>query len=160
MLRRILHLAPFLAAFWLLLSGHYTALLLSLGVLSVLLVVWIIHRMEVVDGIEIRAWPTRRAPVYAGWLAGQVVKSGLVVLRKVWSPRATPTPRPVVGWTPVRELSEVGTVVYANSITLTPGTLSLQVGDEGIEVHALDESGLAELREGEMLRRVRRAGRT
>lgn len=157
MLRRTLHLIPFLAAFWLLLSGHYTALLLGLGVLSVLLVVWIIHRMEIVDGIEIRARPSRRAFGYLGWLAAQVLKSGLAVLRKIWSLRSTP--RPVVGWTPVERLSEVGTVVYANSITLTPGTLSLQVGDEGIEVHALDESGLAELREGEMLRRVRRAGR-
>jgi multicomponent Na+:H+ antiporter subunit E len=47
-------------------------------------------------------------------------------------------------------------VIYANSITLTPGTLSLRVDDEGIEVHSLDPAGIGQLRGGGMLARVRK----
>lgn len=155
-LRKALPLLPLLAVFWLVLSGHYTALLLSLGLASVLLVGWLMHRVEAIDGIEIRTRPSLRAPLYAGWLVVAVLKSSVSVLCQVWSLRSEPSP--TVGTTTVADLSEVGTVVYANSITLTPGTLSLSLDDDGVEVHALEESGLADLREGEMLNRVRRAG--
>ncbi|MHA6623129.1 Na+/H+ antiporter subunit E [Pseudonocardia sp. DLS-67] len=142
-----------LVAFWLLLSGHYTVLLLVFGALSVLVVVVLVGRMDRADGTRVRVRMSPRAPRYAGWLAGQVVMSSLAVLRQVWSPRLAP--RPVVGVTPVDDLSEVGTVVYANSITLTPGTLSLQIDDAGIEVHALRRSDLDGLQAGVMLDRVR-----
>lgn len=153
-MRRSLALALPLAAFWLVLSGHYTALLLVLGLVSVLLVVWIVHRMVAVDGTDVRLRPSWRAPGYAVWLTGQVLISSWAVFRQVWSPR--PDPRPVVGLTPAGDLSEPARVGYANSITLTPGTLSLRVLDEDIEVHALQESGLQDLRAGGMHDRVRR----
>lgn len=149
-------LAPLLAIFWLLLSGHYTALPLTLGLASVVLVVWITRRMAAVDGAGLRIGLPGRAPLYAGWLAGQVLLSALAVLRQVWSPRLAA--RPAVGWTSTEELTEVGTVAYANSITFTPGTLSLQVNDAGIEVHALREAELRQLGSGRMLERVRRLG--
>jgi multicomponent Na+:H+ antiporter subunit E len=148
-----MRLALPLAVFWLLLSGHYTALLLTFGVLSVLVVVVLVRRMDVADGTRFDPRLSTRAPRYAGWLAWQVLLSSLAVLRQVWSPR--PAPHPAVGVTPVDDLSVAGTVVYANSITLTPGTLSLQVDDAGIEVHALEGSDLEGLRSGVMLDRVR-----
>lgn len=156
MIRRAIRLGPLLATFWLLLSGHFTTLLLALGLLSVVLVVWITHRMATSDGVSVRARPSPRMPLYAGWLLWEVLLSSLAVLRQVWARR--PEPRPVVGTTPVDGLSEGATVAYANSITLTPGTLSLQVEDGGIEVHALDQSGLDELRTGGMHDRLRRLG--
>lgn len=153
-MRWIPRLAPLLAAFWLLLSGHYTALLLALGAVSIVLVGWVVHRMDVVDheGLPLHLSP--RAPLYMVWLSGQVVKSALSVAWQAWSPHRTP--RPAVGVTPARDLPELSQVIYANSITLTPGTLSLAVDDEGIEVHSLNASGLTELRAGGMLERVRR----
>lgn len=153
MIRRALRLAPRLVIFWLLLSGHYTGLLLALGALSVLVVMWILRRMAVVDGADERRRLSVRTLVYAGWLGWQVMTSSLGVLRRVWSPR--PAPQPVVGTVPVEGLSEFGTVAYANSITLTPGTLSLEVDQDGIEVHALTEDGLDDLRTGRMLSGVR-----
>lgn len=153
-LGRALSLALPLAAFWLILSGHYTGLLLALGLVSVLLVVWIVRRMVAADGTDVDLRPSPRAPGYAVWLTGQVLVSSWAVFRQVWSLR--PDPRPVVGVTPAGDLSEQARVGYANSITLTPGTLSLQVLDEGIEVHALRESGLQDLRAGGMHDRVRR----
>lgn len=143
-----------LAAFWLLLSGHYTGLLLAFGALSVVVVVTIVRRMTVVDGTAVRVRLPVRAPLYAGWLAGQILASSMVVLRQVWTPRVAP--RPAVGQAPTDGLSEVATVAYANSITLTPGTLSLHVDESGIEVHALRKWDIDELRAGQMLGRLRR----
>jgi multicomponent Na+:H+ antiporter subunit E len=57
---------------------------------------------------------------------------------------------------PTPGLPELSQVIYANSITLTPGTLSLRVDDDGIEVHSLDPAGLRELRAGGMRDRVRK----
>lgn len=143
-----------LAVFWLLLSGHYTVLLMTLGALSVFLVVILVRRMDVADGARFRIRLPLRAPLYAGWLTWQVLMSSLAVARQVWSPRLAP--RPAVDVTPVDDLSEVGTVAYANSITLTPGTLSLQVVDAGIEVHALRKSDLDDLQSGMMLDQLQR----
>jgi len=154
--RRVLGLVLPLAVFWLLLSGHYTVLLLGFGVLSVLMVVVIMRRMDVVDGTRFRVRLPLRAPLYAGWLAWQIVVSSAVVLRQVWTPRLSP--RPAVCRTPVNGLSEVGTVAYANSITLTPGTLSMQVDEAGIEVHALRRADLDALQSGGMLDHVRDLG--
>lgn len=153
-MRRAHSLALPLAAFWLLLSGHYTVLLLVLGLVSVLLVVWITRRMVAADGTDVGPRLSVRAAGYAVWLAGQVLVSSWAVFRQVWSLR--PDPRPVVGVTPAEDLSVPATVGYANSITLTPGTLSLQVLEDGIEVHALRESDLDDLRAGRMHDRLRR----
>jgi multicomponent Na+:H+ antiporter subunit E len=147
--------APFAAAFWLLLSGHYEPLLLTLGALSVVVVCWLAWRAGLDQlGAMIPLLP--RLPWYALWLGGQVLSSAVAVARKVWSPR--PALRPVVAPTPASDLPELEQVIYANSITLTPGTLSLDVGDDRIEVHSLEQAGVDELREGSMLGRVRGTG--
>lgn len=145
--------AMVLAVFWLVLSGHYTWLLLSLGALSIVFVVWVSHRMEIVDH-EQPLHLTFGVPRYALWLWGQTLRSAVEVARLVWSPRAAL--HPVVGPVPARDVSDLTRVVYANSITLTPGTVSMSVGDEAIEVHSLQPSWLSALREGTMLERARR----
>lgn len=153
----VLTLLPVLAAFWLLMSGHYTPLLLTLGALSVVLSIWVVFRMEVADGEGLPLRLVPRLPRYLPWLAGQIMLSGFTVLRLVWSPRRAP--EPAIGTTPAGDLSDVAKVVYANSITLTPGTLSLAVHDDDIEVHALEGESIGELQAGGMLDRVRRLER-
>lgn len=146
-------LAVLLAAFWLLLSGHYTPLLIALGGLSVALVVWIMVRAHIFDRTIFTWHFSRRIPRYCLWLSGKILRSSLAVSRLVWSPRVEL--RPAEGDTPA-ELPELSQVIYANSITLTPGTLSLSVGEADIAVHSLESSDLAELRAGDMLSRVQR----
>lgn len=143
-----------LAVFWLLLSGHFEPLTLTLGALSVSLVCRLARRAGLGRDHGATASFALRLPRFFLWLGGQVLVSALGVARKVWSPR--PVLRPVVAPTPARDLPDSARVVYANSITLTPGTLSLDVGDERIEVHSLDPADLGELQEGAMLRRLRR----
>lgn len=153
-MRLTLSLATLLAGFWLVLSGHYTPLLLALGALSVGFVIWLVRRMGVVDDESVPLRPAPRLPGYLLWLAKEVLLSSVAVTRMVWSPRHHA--QPAVAVTPAHELPELSQVIYASSITLTPGTLALGVDDEEVEVHSLAPSGIARLHAGGMLGRVRR----
>lgn len=153
-MRSVLHTAPVLIVFWIILSGHFEVLFLSLGAASVLLVCLISHRAGVLERDGITVALVLGLPRYLLWLGKEVLVSAFGVVRKVWSPH--PVMRPVVEPIPSAGLSEVAQVVYANSITFTPGTLSFDVDDDCVNVHSLDEAGVEELRAGAMLRRVRR----
>lgn len=137
---------------WLLLSGHYVPLLLGLGVLSVLLVVTIALRMDVLDREGHPIHLTPKALVYWSWLVWQIVKSNINVARRILNPRMPISP--TVIRLKASQKSELGKVIYANSITLTPGTVSINVKGDQIEVHALTKEAAQELRRGEMDRRV------
>lgn len=150
-MRHFLSLAAVLAVLWLGLSGVYTPVVLSLGAVSVLLVLWLSARMEVV-GIEhnpvLFSW---RLPIYWLWLVWQVVLANVHVASLVLQPKRL---RPRVFRSPVPHHSEVARVTYANSITLTPGTITLRLRDDHIEVHAIDEISAAGVHSGEMAARV------
>ncbi len=141
-----------LSAFWLLLSGHYTPLILAFGAASVLLVAWIARRMRIVDNESPASGFNPRLVAYWLWLLGQILRSALRVSRIVLS--APAAVRPAIGETPNSTHDPLNQVIYANSITLTPGTLSVAVHDELIEVHALEAGSLQTLDRGEMRRRV------
>lgn len=147
-------LALVLFALWLLLSSHYVPLLIGLGALSVLLVVTIALRMNVVDreGHPIHLSP--KALLYWPWLAWEIVKSNVDVARRILSP--TLPISPTVIRLKASQKSELGKVIYANSITLTPGTVSIDIDGDKIEVHALTREAAQALRTGDMDRRVTR----
>jgi multicomponent Na+:H+ antiporter subunit E len=143
---------PYLAIFWLLLSGHVEPLFLALGVLSLALVCWLCWRAGLTRRMGATARFILRLPWYLLWLATQMLVSSVAVVRRVWSPR--PALLPVVAATSSAELSELSQVIYANSITLTPGTLSLDLGEDHVEVHSLEPAGVKKLHAGAMRRRV------
>lgn len=143
-------LAAILFATWLLLSGHYVLLFIALGLASVALSVEISRRMGVIDGEALALIP--RGLRYWPWLAWEVVKSNIDVARLILTPGRSISP------TLVRlkcsQRTSLGRVIYANSITLTPGTVTVDlVGDE-LVVHALTREAAAALQDGEMDRRV------
>lgn len=152
-MRQAAGLVAVLMLFWLVLSGHYTLLLLLLGAGSVALVAWIAHRMEIVDH-EQPLHATIGLPGYVFWLAGQIGLAAMTVTRLVWAPRLAL--HPSVDQVPADGMSPLAQVIYANSITLTPGTLSISVDDESVLVHSLQPSGIAALREGAMRTRAHR----
>ncbi|MBW8054499.1 MAG: hypothetical protein FVQ76_04225 [Nitrospira sp.] len=141
-------------ALWLLLSGHYVPLLIGLGALSALLVVTIALRMDVVDreGHPIHLSP--KALLYWPWLGWEIVKANLDVARRILDPRLPISP--IVIRLKATQKSDLGRVIYANSITLTPGTVSIDIDGEHIEVHALTREAAQALRTGDMDRRVTR----
>ena len=149
-----LSLGVILFVVWLLLSGHTEPLLISLGIASCALVVYIAHRMDVVDreGHPIHVGP--RALTYFPWLMWQIVKSNIDVARIIL--QRQPSISPTMFLVEAGQKTELGHVIYANSITLTPGTITVDVTDGKLEIHALTKEAAAELETGEMDRRVTR----
>jgi len=137
---------------WLLLSGHFEPLLLILGLASVALVVWIAHRMDVIDHEGHPIGLTPRILLYWPWLIWEIVKANIDVMRRILDP-ALPI-SPTVVRVPASQKTELGTVIYANSITLTPGTVTIDLEGNDLIVHAFSEDGAIALESGEMDRRV------
>lgn len=144
-------LIPLFAA-WLLWSGIYKPLLLGLGLLSCLLTVYVKHRMEYFETESFVLRSGRRLIGYWLWLAKEVVKSSLDVTRIVLSPSLPISPQVVKIEASCAHPGDQA--ILANSITLTPGTLALDVYEGEIIVHALTKAGADELKRGEMDRRV------
>ena len=140
---------------WTLLSGHYTvdsSLILFLGLASCAFVVAIALRMKIADreGHPIHLLvPSLR---YIPWLLWAIVKSNIDVTRCILNPGLPISPTLVK--VKAGQQSELGQAIFANSITLTPGTVSLDVAEGEILVHALTRESAAEVADGEMDRRV------
>lgn len=152
-MRHAISLTIILVCFWLLLSGYFEILLLGLGAISVILVVTISLRMDAVDHLSQPLYLTPRFILYLVWLTGEIVKANIDVLRCIWSPTSTISPTRV-SLTAIQHTA-IGKVTYANSITLTPGTITMSLKGDQIEVHALTRAGAQSLQDGEMGRRVR-----
>jgi multicomponent Na+:H+ antiporter subunit E len=139
--------------FWLALSGHYTPLLLTIGFFSAALCSWAAWRMFILDpeGHPIE-WLLGFL-LYLPWLIGEIAKSAWGVTRIILSPRLpiSPTMRLIRAG----QRSSLGIAAFANSITLTPGTITVAVNGNDLTVHALLREGVEGLQGGEMDRRVR-----
>jgi multicomponent Na+:H+ antiporter subunit E len=147
-------LAVALAVFWLALSGHYAPLMLAFAAGSIALVLVLARRMDIVDREAQLLDLGLRAPGYVAWLSWQILVSSWDVARRIWTGR--PAVRPVMARVDASGMSDVVKVTYANSITLTPGTLSVTVSDSHIEIHALDDGLIRDLQSGGMAARARR----
>ncbi len=141
-----------LFATWLLLSGHFTPFLTGLGAFSCVLVVAIAWRMNAVDREPVPVDLSWRVLTYWPWLLVEIVKSNIDVTRRILSPSLPISPTVVK--LKALQRSELGKVIYANSITLTPGTVSIDVQRDEITVHAISEDGAAGLLAGAMNRKA------
>ena len=150
---RAFTLFALLLATWLLLSGHTDTFLVGCGVVASLMVTVIAHRMGATDREGHPIHLVWRIPFYHGWLAWQIACSNVTVVRTILAP--TRKLDPAADWVPASQKSTVGLVTFANSITLTPGTVSVSVESDRIYVHALSRRGLDALKDGAMDRRVR-----
>ncbi|MCX7273839.1 MAG: Na+/H+ antiporter subunit E [Burkholderiales bacterium] len=141
-----------LCLFWLLLSGFFTLFLMSAGAGCALAVVWFARRMGVVDpeGHPIQVgWPVL---LYWPWLLREIVKSAWDVSRIILDP-ALPISPTLVRFKPSQR-SDLGLVIHANSITLTPGTIAIEVGPDEFLVHGLTRGGAEGVIDSDMDRRV------
>ncbi len=137
---------------WLLLSGIYTPLIISLGVVSSILVAWIAHRMDVIDHEGFPIHLSWNAVTYWPWLLWEIVKANIYVSRIIIK-KDMPI-SPTLFRIAASQVTELGQVTYANSITLTPGTVSIAVDDGMIDVHALTAEAADDLMIGRMDRRA------
>ena len=140
---------------WLLWSGLFKPLLIGLGVFSCLLSLWLAKRM----GFFRHAMPLHallRLPALWWWVLKEVIKSSIEVARIVLSP--TMRIQPTVVELTTAEKTDSGKVILGNSITLSPGTVTIDVHKDRLLVHCLTDTSAAGLRSGEAERRVARLG--
>lgn len=142
-----------LSLFWAGLSGYLKPLLVVSGVLSIAFSWWFVRRAEV----ELEDWSVGRilmaCVTYLPWLLWQVLLSNLRVIKIVWSPQLPIAPRVVE--VPCTLATPTGKALFANSITMTPGTVTLSVG-ESLLVHALTAEDAAGVLDGSMHARVQK----
>ncbi|HIF92227.1 MAG: Na+/H+ antiporter subunit E [Myxococcales bacterium] len=141
-----------LMAVWLLLSGHYNATLIAYGVLSCVGVVALMAHLEILDHEALPAHLGFRLFLYIPWLLKEVVLSNFAVAKVILTPSLPIHPR--ILRIKASQKTQVGQVAYANSITLTPGTVTLDVRNGHFIVHALTLDSAEGLLSGEMDRRV------
>lgn len=141
-----------LYVFWLLLSGLFTPFLMSVGIGSALAVVWFARRMDVVDpeGHPIQLGP--KVLLYWIWLLKEIVKSAWAVSWIIVNPKLPISPT-LMRFKPSQK-TDVGLVIHANSITLTPATITIEAGPDEFLVHSLTRAGAEALVGSEMDRRV------
>ena len=127
----------FLVVLWLLMSGLYKTLILVFGLSSVLLVMFFMNRMNEKDGykveINLKVIETFK---YAVWLIFDVAKCNLAVVKLLLTRKVQIAQEFVE--IPVSIKSDLAQVIFANSITLTPGTVTVETEDNHLVVHVLN----------------------
>ena len=136
---RLIATAAVLALVWVLWSGHFEPLVVGFGAASIVLTLFIASRLKVLDE---EAQPMGifliRFPVFVLWLVWEILKANVQVARIILNPRL-PIGSHLIRL-PASQKSDLGKVIHANTITITPGTVSLDLRDDVILVHALDHS--------------------
>lgn len=120
---------------WALLSGYFKTNLIVLGVLSCVLVTYLSVKLKIYSSHHERIKFNLRLPLYIPWLLSEIIKSNVHVARIILTGRKEINPQ-IISKQPSQK-TNTGIAVHANSITLTPGTISVDIDDEGILVHAL-----------------------
>lgn len=144
-----------LGLLWFGLSGETSPLFIALAAISVLLTLLLSARLNVIDR---HASPYHRAlqlVLYAAWLLVEIVKANIAVIARVLGPRHAIDP--VMVRVPVQAKTDLGRALFANSITLTPGTVTVDVEGESLLVHALVRDNASVASFAPMDRRAARA---
>ena len=139
--------------FWLLLSGHFEPLLLGLGLASVALTVFLIKRMNVIDHETYPLHLSTRLSAFIVYIFREIVVANIDVIKRIMttsgkaiSPRLVEIPLP--------QKTDLGRAIYANAITLTPGTVSVEIKENKIIVHALTKEAADDLATGNMAKAI------
>jgi len=143
---------------WLVFSGLFDAFHLTLGVISCGLVTWMSSDLLFRDTGATLGQRLREGVGLAGylvWLMGQIMRANFAVLRLALVPGAIKDISPSIVHFKTRLKSDFAKFLLANSITLTPGTVTIRIVEDDFYVHAISRAAAAGLGE-EMERRIAR----
>ena len=145
-----------LSVFWLIWSGMFDGFHITLGVISVGLVVAWTGNMIMMDnhqpvGQRLMQW--WRFEIYSFWLLWQIVLANIDVMKLAFHPKLSRMIQPKFMTFKTTITGDVPLFVLAQSITLTPGTVTLAINGQVIEVHALHNAA-ADALPGDMARKV------
>ena len=136
---RTIGIAIVFFALWLLMSGIFEPFIIGLGAASVLLTLFITSRMDAQDGdrVDLLLSPVKYTK-YLVWLMLEIARANWAVTKIILA-RDMPI-RQHLFKTPYTQKTDVGQVIFANSITLTPGTITVETEDGHFLVHAVSYS--------------------
>ena len=148
---RFLILFTTLMAGWLLMSGIYNGLLIGFGIASCLLCTWLSLRIGAIDREGLPTHLFARLPAYLAWLIGEIISSNIATAKIIL--RGTSDPE--IFEVSANQSTAAGLANYANSITLTPGTVTVDIdeaktGPSRFLVHALHPQFGDDVRSGDM----------
>lgn len=151
---RLVLLFAALFGYWLALSGHYETWMVATGAVLCALVVLFCWAKGIADAEGFPIGLVARGLIYWPWLLWQIVLSALRVTRLLIDPRLPISPTLVR--VKASQKTAVGLVSYANSITLTPGTISIEASEKSgtIWVHAIERAGADGFADDPMDRKV------
>ncbi|MCC2604940.1 Na+/H+ antiporter subunit E [Planctobacterium marinum] len=152
-MRHTLSFSMTLAVFWLLMSGHTSLLILSLGLASVLAVLYIVYRLNILDGETHPVGFELKLPRFLSWLLLDLFLSNLLVVKHIWQFKPAISPK-LITYT-LSQMSDMEKAIYANAISVTPGTISIDLQQDSITVHALTDSAFSNILSGEKGQKVR-----
>jgi multicomponent Na+:H+ antiporter subunit E len=135
---------------WLLLSGHYTFLIISLGIFSCLFCVYLTKRANILDNELLPVTFFPRIIQYTIWLIKEIIISNIITAKVI----LTSSENPEIFLVKCTQKTPEGKTTYANSITLTPGTVTTNIKDNMLEVHALTSDFGNDVRNGDMDKKV------
>jgi len=124
-------------AAWLTLSGYFIPMILTFGAISIAIVVWMCRRMGILDVETVPYMTVLQTLSYYVWLFIEIIKANVQVIKAVLSPDLEVSPTLVK--IPLASDVDIAETMFANSITLTPGTVSVDMQPDHILVHALLE---------------------
>lgn len=140
---RIIIVTSFIFLFWFMLSGHTEILLIALGLLSTLLTVYLSKRMNIIDGESYPLHLNVRLLRYWLFLGKEIIVANVDVIKRILKPGLSISPQIIT--LSVKKQNDLSKVIYANSITLTPGTVTLALSGDELIVHALSKEAAEDL---------------
>ena len=140
-----------LLSLWLLMSGHYTFLIISLGVISCFFCVYLAKRAKLIDDEGLPLFFLPRLLNYLLWLFKEIFNSNIGTAKAI----ITGNINPEIFIVKSSQNTDVAKVTYANSITLTPGTVTIQINKDKFEVHALNSDFGNDVRSNVMDKKVK-----
>ena len=139
-----------LFSLWLLMSGHYSVLIVSLGIISCAFCVYVAKRGKLIDDEGLPTFFIPRLLNYLMWLFKEILKSNVITAKVIINGKVEPEIFTVKS----SQVTDVARVTYANSITLTPGTVTTKIQKDVFEVHALNSDFGNDVRTNEMDKKV------
>ena len=151
---RLIIASSLIFLFWFMLSGHTEPLMVVFGILSTILTIYLSRRMKIIDS---ESYPYKlgiRLFHYYIFLGKDIIVANIDVIKRILKPGQSISPNIVT--LPVTKCTDLGKVIYANSITLTPGTITIDLTDDKLKIHALTNEGAEDLKTGTYKRERRR----
>ena len=139
-------------AIWLLLSESFSGFYMALGLVVSFGIAWLNTERGKSHLENVHWW---RMLAYVSWLQWRILQSGLHVSYLILHPRLPIDPKLIRYRTQLND--EVGIVLLANSVTLTPGTITAEVNDKELVVHAIDDDSADDLTGLRMERKIAEA---